>query len=79
MEDGELESKRKTPVLKWSEVAKWDNVYDPDIPPPVFVYPQDTVSRIMLNMTLSEPTTRGGPPLLRVIHEAQQRKEKGQG
>ena len=67
--EGEVEQKRKTPVLKWRTVASWSNVYDPATPPPVFRGPKWDVTKVMLNMTLSEPTVRGGSCLLEVIQK----------
>lgn len=73
------EKRRKARVINWSEVADWDSPYDLVKPPPVYSLPEWTVGKIMLNMTLSEPTVRGSAPLLKLIKDAKKEKTLGEG
>jgi len=74
MENERVNPKQRSRVLNWSEVRHWKNPYDPERPPPVFRLPRWTVSKLLLLMTIAEPTIRGGTSILETAKEAKEEK-----
>ena len=70
------ETSRSRRVLNWAEVRRWRNPYDRDLPPPVYKLPKWTVSKVLVVLTLSDPTVRGDPPPLQTIKEASKKEAK---